>query len=75
MPTEAEKAAFETMTFSWAMSGYEVQNDEVLGEIEVPQARSEVMRLFPTFIPNDSTVIFDYDYATVDQTAAEAFDN
>ena len=68
-PTEAEKAAFETMTFSWAMSGY--VDTEVDGEITtVVDNKSEVMQLFPTFIPGDDTVIFDYDYAVVDAAAS-----
>ena len=68
-PTEAEKAAFETMTFSWAMSGYVYT--EVDGEIiPVVDNKSEVMQLFPTFIPGDDTVIFDYDYAVVDAAAS-----
>ena len=69
LPTEAEKAAAETMTFSWAMSGYD--ETEIDGEISVSvNNKSEVMQLFPTFIPGDPTVIIDYDFAVVDAAAS-----
>ena len=69
LPTEAEKAAAETMTFSWAMSGYDIT--EIDGETTVSvNNKSEVMQLFPTFIPGDPTVIIDYDFAVVDAAAS-----
>ena len=71
LPTEAEKAAFETMTFSWAMSGFTEQEVDGVQTLSV-NSSAEVMRLTPTFIPGDQTVIFDYDYAKVDQTGTAA---